>query len=194
MCLSWGIHMWVQGSSEARSQFPWSWSYRWVWGSIEVLGTKPGFLQEQQVLWTMDQFLQPPFTSEFYLCCVCVFAWMCMFSICRQKSKYRSVELRSKDNWWEPDLSFHQVGSGDQLRLSILIVRGFTHLSHLADLLAKLWWLYWYCVLVLCLGFLSCCWDKIYWRRTLKLKGLPDSQLQVTVRQRGRKLYQLVIP
>lgn len=72
--------------------------------------------------------------------------------------------------------------------------KGLYPLSHLADLLAKLWWLYWYCVLVLCLGFLSCCWDKIHWRRTLKLKGLPDSQLQVTVRQRGRKLYQLVIP
>lgn len=171
------------GVLRSQESIPLKLELQWVWGFVGVLGTKPGFLQEQQVSWITDPFLQPPFISEFYLCCVYVFAWICVFSICMQESKYSSGVWRSKDNLWKPDLSFHQVGPRDQTPLVNLDSKGLHPLSHLSGLLAKLWWLYWYSVLV---SFPVA--EVKYRQRTLKLKGLPDSQLQVTVRQHSTKL------
>lgn len=38
---------------------PWTWRYRWLWATMQVLGTEPGSSREQSFLFTTLPSLQP---------------------------------------------------------------------------------------------------------------------------------------
>ena len=113
------MHTWCPWKAED-GVGPWSYSYRWLWTAVWVLGTEPGPLQELQMFLTAELLLQTLHRVSLYhyfIFCACICKWACVWK-------------KSDDNLWGRLHPFHPVGPGywtSILGSSGLGANAFTH-------------------------------------------------------------------